>query len=75
MINPYSTQYSSIQQMLSQAGYDMSALTDPGSLYGFGEGTQYAQFFRPFDISGYNQAQASLKQLEQNRKQTEEVPK
>jgi hypothetical protein len=66
MINPYSTQYTSLQELLSGAGYDMGALRDPGSLYGFGEGTQYSQFFRPFDISGYNQAQQSLKELEQN---------
>lgn len=66
MRNPYSTQYTNLQDLLSGAGYDMSALQDPGSLYGFGQDTQYGQFFRPFDVSGFNQAQQSLKELEQN---------
>jgi hypothetical protein len=66
MANGYTTEFTSIQDLLSSQGYDMSALQDPGSLYGFGKGTPYGKFFRPFDVSGYNQAQSSLRELEQN---------
>lgn len=66
MRNPYGTDFTSLQDLLGNQGYDMSSLKDPGSLYGFGQGTEYAKFFRPFDYKGYNQAQSSLKELEQN---------
>lgn len=66
MANGYTTDFTSIQDLLTSQGYDMSVLRDPGSLYGFGQATPYGKFFRPFDVSGYEKAQASLKQLEEN---------
>jgi len=66
MANGYTTEFTSIQDLLASQGYDMSVLQDPGSLYGFGQATPYGKFFRPFDVSGYQKAQASLRQLEEN---------
>ncbi len=70
MANGYSTNFQSLTDLLGSLGYDMSALTSPGSLYGFGQGTdygtQYDMYFQPFDVAGYQEAQASLGELEQN---------
>jgi len=66
MANGYTTDFTSIQDLLASQGYDISVLQDPGSLYGFGKATPYGKFFRPFDVSGYEKAQASLRQLEEN---------
>jgi len=64
MANGYRTQFQTIQDILTSQGYDMSVLTDPGSLYGYGASTPYGKFFRPFDVSGYQQAQQALMQQE-----------
>lgn len=70
MANGYTTNFQSLTDLLGSLGYDMSALTSPGSLYGFGQGTdygtQYDMYFQPFDVEGYQEAQASLGELEQN---------
>jgi len=70
MANGYSTNFQSLTDLLGSLGYDMSALTSPGSLYGFGEGTDYGteydMYFQPFDVAGFQEAQASLGELEQN---------
>lgn len=70
MASGYSTNFESLTQLLGSLGYDMSALTSPGSLYGFGQGTDYGteydQYFQPFDVAGFQEAQASLGQLEEN---------
>jgi len=70
MANGYSTNFQSLTDLLGSLGYDMSALTSPGSLYGFGEGmdygTEYDMYFQPFDVAGFEEAQASLGELEQN---------
>ena len=70
MANGYSTNFQSLTDLLGSLGYDMSALTSPGSLYGFGEGTDYGteydMYFQPFDVAGFEEAQASLGELEQN---------
>jgi len=65
MANGYKTQFTSLEELLESQGYDSSMLQDPGALYGFGKGTDYGKFFRPFDTKGYNQAQSSLKNLEE----------
>ena len=58
----------SISDILSSQGFDMSALTSPGSLYGFGAGqtfgSGYDEFFRPFDLEGFQQARIELQNLE-----------
>jgi hypothetical protein len=70
MANGYSTNFQSLTGLLGSLGYDMSALTSPGSLYGFGQGqlygTEYDMYFQPFDVGGYQEAQSSLQQLEEN---------
>jgi hypothetical protein len=70
MANGYSTNFESLTQVLGSLGYDMSALTSPGSLYGFGQGTNYGteydMYFQPFDVAGFQEAQGSLRQLEEN---------
>lgn len=70
MANGYRTNFQSLTGLLGSLGYDMSALTSPGSLYGFGQGqlygTEYDEYFQPFDIQGYQEARASLEQLEEN---------
>ena len=70
MANGYSTNFQSLTDLLGSLGYDMSALTSPGSLYGFGQGTDYGteydMYFQPFDVAGFEEAQASLGELEQN---------
>jgi len=59
---------SSISDILSSQGYNMSALTSPGSLYGFGAGqrfgSEYDEFFRPFDLEGFREARMELQNLE-----------
>jgi len=59
---------SSISDILSSQGYNMSALTSPGSLYGFGAGqrfgSEYDEFFRPFDLEGFQEARIELQNLE-----------
>ena len=60
---------SSISDILSSQGYNMSALTAPGTLYGFGAGqtfntTEYDEFFRPFDLEGFQEARMELQNLE-----------
>jgi hypothetical protein len=58
----------SISDILSSQGFNMSALTSPGSLYGFGAGqrfgSDYDEFFRPFDLEGFQQARIELQNLE-----------
>lgn len=70
MANGYSTNFQSLTDLLGSLGYDMSALTSPGSLYGFGQGTDYGteydMYFQPFDVAGYEEAQASLQEMEKN---------
>ena len=70
MANGYTTNFQSLTDLLGSLGYDMSALTSPGSLYGFGQGTDYGteydMYFQPFDVAGFQEAQASLGELEQN---------
>jgi len=70
MANGYTTNFQSLTDLLGSLGYDMSALTSPGSLYGFGQGTDYGteydMYFQPFDVAGYQEAQSSLQQLEEN---------
>lgn len=59
---------SSISDILSSQGFNMSALTSPGSLYGFGAGqrfgSEYDEFFRPFDLEGFQEARIELQNLE-----------
>ena len=58
----------SISDILSSQGFNMSALTSPGSLYGFGAGqrfgSEYDEFFRPFDLEGFQEARIELQNLE-----------
>ena len=67
----YTTDMSgSISDILSSQGFDMSALTSPGSLYGFGAGqrfgSEYDEFFRPFDVAGFQEARGELQNLERD---------
>lgn len=64
MANGFTTDFQSISDLLQSQGYDMSILQDPGSLYGYGTGTPYGQFFRPYDVAGYEQALQSLREQE-----------
>ena len=43
----------------------MDSLRDPGASFGYGEDTQYGQFFT-FDIGGYNEALQALQGLEES---------
>ena len=69
MANGFNTEFQSLGQLLTGLGYEMSSLTSPGTLFGFGQGQRfegYDEFFSPFDVQGFEPAQASLRELESN---------
>ena len=69
MANGFRTEFQSISDLLAGLGFEMSALTQPGTLYGFGQGQRFEgfdEFFSPFDIQGFESAQNSLRELETN---------
>ena len=57
-------EYKTLEQMLEEQGLTMSALTDPGSRFGYGQSGEYGKFYSSFDTEGYKDAMTSLKGLE-----------
>tara|TARA_R100000388_G_scaffold29803_2_gene23249 strand:- start:8146 stop:8838 length:693 start_codon:yes stop_codon:yes gene_type:complete len=58
--------YSTLAEELQKRGVTMDSLRDPGASFGYGEDTQYGQFFTPFDIEGYNESLQALQGLEES---------
>ena len=57
-------EYKTLEQMLEEQGLTMSALTDPGSRFGYGQSGEYGKFYSSFDSEGYSDAMSSLEDLE-----------
>lgn len=57
-------EYKTLEELLSEKGLSMEALTNPGERFGYGSGGEYGQFFNKFDIEGYKEGISSLKGLE-----------